>query len=98
MALSQEALKALALELAAAMPLAPARANRISEGRPMNEFLREELADIMRESMPAPRLELTPTGEVLSHEAMEVARFYHRATRRQQAALDAMVRAMDPQL
>jgi hypothetical protein len=62
----------------------------------INEFLAEELAEIMRECIPAPVIECTPQGELLCHEAMEVARFYHRATRLQQDALDAMVEAMRP--
>jgi hypothetical protein len=63
----------------------------------MNQFLREELGEIIREAMPAPVIELTPTGEMLSHEAMEVARFYHRANRDQRRALDAVVKAIGVQ-
>lgn len=60
----------------------------------MNPMLRDELRQMIRDAIPAPVIECTPSGELLSHEAMEVARFYHQATRVQQDALDAMVEAL----
>lgn len=62
----------------------------------MNEFLVEELTEIMRGAIPPPVIEMTPTGELLSHEAMELARFYHQANRDQRDALDAVVKAFRP--
>lgn len=56
--------------------------------------LRNELAAILAE-VPL-RIELAPTGELLLHEAMELARFYHGATVRQRAALDAVRNALTP--
>ena len=56
----------------------------------MNIGLRDELAAIVRESQPAPVIEITPSGELLPQEAMELARFYARATGSQRAALDAV--------
>lgn len=56
-------LKALAIELCAAMP-------------------------------PIPTIvELSPSGEILSRESMDIARFHHRATPAQRAALQAVVDA-----
>ncbi len=61
MAISPERLKALAIEMAAAMPAPPPR-----------------------------RMEIV-AGAMVSHECMELARAYERATPLQQRALEAVV-------
>ena len=53
-------------------------------------MLRDELAQIILEEMPPPQIELTPAGELLSHDAMEIARLYDHATPKQRAAFDAL--------
>ena len=58
----------------------------------MDPFLRDELAAIIVEELSAqPKvLEMTTTGEVLSREAMNMARAYDAATVAQRRALDAV--------
>lgn len=56
----------------------------------MNPALRDELAEIIRTSVPAPTLELAPTGELLPREAMELARLYASASVEQRSAFDAL--------
>jgi len=57
----------------------------------MNEQLRDELAAILAEEIDKIPVELIlSTGETLSHEAMELARLYERASAKQRRAFDAL--------
>lgn len=59
----------------------------------MNPCLRDELVAILTEELDRqPKvLELTPTGEVLSRESMDLARFHERGTVAQRAAIAALL-------
>ena len=56
----------------------------------MNEFFAEELASMITEAMGTRKVEVVATGEVLSHEAVELARIYERANPKQCNAFDAL--------
>ena len=58
----------------------------------MDPLLRDELTNIIIEELSkVPQvMELTPTGEILSREAMDMARAYEAATVCQRRALEAV--------
>ena len=61
----------------------------------VNELLIEKLTEIMRDTPQ--RMEIVGvSGEMLSEEAMDLARFFDKADGLQQTALLAMVEAFKP--
>ena len=64
----------------------------------MDHLLRDELTNIIIEELSkVPQvMELTPSGEVLSRESMEAARFHEQATYAQQVAIRALLESWGP--
>lgn len=125
MALSEERLKTLALQMAAAMPEPPPRrieivagelvsaeamaiartyekANQLQRVAPkmggiemaINPLLVEQLTEIMRET-PQRMEVIGVTGELLSEDAMRLARAFDTASGPQQSALLAVIEAFE---
>ena len=63
----------------------------------INQFLREELRDILLEAWADKHSEVIFTGEKFSTDALAVARAYERATPLQQRALEAVVASWEKQ-
>lgn len=59
----------------------------------LNPSLRDELAQMLREMPPAPVELVCATGEILSSEALTLARLYDSATSAQRDALDQIAAA-----
>lgn len=59
----------------------------------MNPHLRDELVEILREEMQPQKIVVLPTGETFSSEALDLARFYDKATGEQCHALKTVAKA-----
>ncbi|MCR6661943.1 MAG: hypothetical protein NVV60_02040 [Luteimonas sp.] len=60
----------------------------------MNQNLRDELVDILREGALPPTVVVLPSGESFSSEALALARFYDKAIGEQRDALKTIAVAL----
>ncbi len=59
----------------------------------MNQHLRDELVEILREGLQPSKIVVLPTGETFSSEALALARFYDKAIGEHRHALRTVAEA-----